>query len=92
MDWQWVGNEVHMATPELWWPLVWEINLCTLDLDTRRAPNANQNGIRTLNWVEQHDALASFLLEVRVIPSMPRANVVPPDFHGTPTPTAGPNS
>ena len=47
VDWQWVGNEIHMATPELWWPAgMGDQPPVQLDLDTRAIglPTPIQNG------------------------------------------------
>ena len=96
----WIGNGWGMkfTWPHLscGGPSAWEINPCTLDLDTRAIglPTPNQNGMRTLDWIEQDDAFGtSFLLEVNGHPVHARgANVVPQTFTTHTTPTAGPNS
>ena len=91
VDWQWVGNEVHMATPELWWPVgMGDQPLYNWTWTHAQSGSQRQYkmGIRTLNWVEQGDAFGtSFLLEVNGHPVHARgANVVPPDFHDTHNP------
>ena len=91
VDWRWVGHEIHMATPELWWPA----GMGDHPLYTWTWTHAQSGlqrefkmGVRTLDWIEQDDAYGrSFQLEVNGHPIHARgANVVPPDFHDTHNP------
>ena len=91
VDWRWVGHEIHMATPELWWPAgMGDHPLYTWTWTHAQSGSQRQikMGMRTLDWIEKDDAFGtSFLLEVNGYPVHARgANVVPPDFHDTHNP------
>ncbi|MEE2918570.1 MAG: glycoside hydrolase family 2 protein [Bacteroidota bacterium] len=91
VPWDWVGSEVHLAKPELWWPVgmgdqplyhwTWTHSKTGFQLQFNM-------GMRTLDWIEQDDDFGtSFKLEVNGHPVFARgANVVPPDFHDTQNP------
>ena len=91
VDWRWVGNEIQMAAPELWWPAgmgvqpLYKWTWTHVQTGFQRHFNM---GLRTLDWIEQDDAFGtSFQLEVNGHPVHARgANLVPPDFHDTQNP------
>ena len=87
----WVGHEVHLKEPALWWPgdmgdhALYEWTWTHLPSNTQ---HEHTLGLRTVEWVERKDKWGtSFQLEVNGIPVQARgANVVPPDFHQTQNP------
>ena len=91
VDWEWVGNEIHMSTPELWWPAgMGDQPLYNWTWTHSQSGFQHQvnMGMRTFDWIEQNDSFGtSFQLEVNGHPVHARgANVVPPDFHHTQDP------
>lgn len=91
VDWHWMGSEVHVPQPELWWPADMgdhPLYLWTWTHEQSGSQHQFQMGMRTLEWIEQEDAFGtSFQLEVNGHPIHARgANVVPPDFHDTQKP------
>ena len=91
VDWHWMGSEVHVPQPELWWPAGMgdhPLYLWTWTHEQSGSQRQFQMGMRTLDWIEQEDSFGtSFQLEANGHPVHARgANVVPPDFHDTQNP------
>lgn len=91
VDWHWMGSEVHVPQPELWWPAGMgdhPLYNWTWTHAQSGCQHEFKMGVRTLDWIEQNDAYGtSFQLEVNGHPVHARgANLVPPYFHDTHNP------
>ena len=88
VHWDWVGSEVHVTEPALWWPVGMgdqPLYNWTWTHSQTGFQRQFKMGMRTIDWIEQDDDFGtSFKLGVNGHPVHARgANVVPPDYHDT---------